>query len=165
MTGEADDVHFGVPFRFPERVTIMTPFRVCRRFLGLWLLLAVLGCGFGQRDEGEVNGKVLFKGQPLPSGTVKFVGADGKLAFAVIEKDGSYRIREVAVGRAKISVVSHPRVPEGFQRSGRDAPVVRMEKGVTIPPHYNDPEKSGLTYDVKSGEQTFDIKLRPEHSP
>jgi hypothetical protein len=34
------------------------------------------------------------------------------------------------------------------------------KKGVKIPDHYADPEKSGLTYTVEAGPQTKDFKLQ-----
>jgi hypothetical protein len=37
----------------------------------------------------------------------------------------------------------------------------RDGKHVAIPPRYQDPEKSGLTYTVRAGPQTHDIDLQP----
>jgi hypothetical protein len=125
--------------------------------LGLGLMLAGLGCGPGNGEEGEVSGKVLFKDQPLPSGTVKFLGADGKTISSAIATDGTYRVRKVAVGLAQITVDSHPRVPYGLQ--------LEKQKAVPIPRDYSDPKKSRLTCEVKPGEQTFNIELRPSRSP
>jgi hypothetical protein len=126
--------------------------RTARRLAGCWVLgvLILSGCGHSG-SVGKVTGKVRYKDQLLSSGTVTFVGADGKVQHGAIAADGTYRIARVAVGTARVAVLSHSRAPAGLGDG--------QEKPVAIPKRYERPETSGLTYEVKKGRQSFDIDL------
>src|SRR5262245_59320641 len=104
----------------------------------LTVLLPLAGCGPGR--PREITGLVRFRDRPLPSGTVVFVGADGKKAHSVIGTDGRYRVTGLARGTARVAVKTHPRVPPGLLP--RDAP---KEPLVVIPERYEKPESSGLS--------------------
>lgn len=157
------------------------------------LLLTQAGCGVVR--TAEVSGKVIYKGNPLPGGTVVFwpVGR-GNPATSSIAEDGRYWVR-VPVGEVKISVNNEalrpkekdgaaakgakgagkgkPKTPPGMimspqemMRKGAqgkmpepDEPEAPAGKYVPIPARFSDPEKSGLTYTVKSGAQEYDIRL------
>ena len=130
---------------------------------------AVPGCG---RPSGSVSGKVLLKGHPLTAGDVTFIGADQKVASSPIQSDGNYAISKVAAGPAKISVtppikaVSMPRGMKmdpgkmGAPSPDSSAAPASEGKPPAIPEQYQDPSKSGLTYDVKPGPQEFTIELK-----
>jgi hypothetical protein len=149
--------------------------------LGLSLLLLAAGCG----SRGTVSGKVLYKGKPLTGGHVVFLHQKGSFTTA-IQEDGSYSIDRVPSGPVKIAVTAagpvHPRHGlsksqlEKMQKnkpevkSDEDAPKAMMaemlgsasggnKSGVNLPEKYGDPEKSGLTYTVAGGSQTYDIKV------
>ena len=128
----------------------------------LLLILAGTGCG---PHLGHVSGKVLYKNQPLSSGTVLFVGPDGTTrGFSAIAADGTYRIEKVPVGPVKIAVVSEPRVPPGLANArgpGPQPPDQMRNDYIPIPARYKDPEHSGLRYTVEGGKQTQDILLQP----
>jgi hypothetical protein len=120
------------------------------------LLLALVCCGCRPADRpGHLTGKVRFRGKELPSGTVCFLGANGKKKYAPIAEDGTYKVAGVPQGTARVGVESHPRLPPGFggPRPGEPGTIV-------LPPHYTKPETSGLTYEVKGGQETFDIDLQ-----
>jgi hypothetical protein len=110
-----------------------------------WGLLLV-GCG---PRVGQVTGKVRYKGEVLRSGTVQFHGADGQVRVSPIGKDGSYRVSDVAVGTARITV--HGQHPNPF---------VRVEK-VKLPARYESVDTSGLTCAVRPGKQDHDINMGP----
>jgi len=147
--------------------------RICFRWAGaflVWpLLLALVGCG---RGGGTVSGKVTFNGQPVPSGTVTFVSADGHAFPTIIQEDGSYVVEHVATGPATITVVTPPppappprSTPKGSPGAGSDtsAEAAGMKpqiKVVSVPAKYADPKTSGLSYTVTSGSQTYDIPLK-----
>ncbi|HEY7425889.1 MAG TPA: hypothetical protein VH682_16785 [Gemmataceae bacterium] len=115
--------------------------------LAAWL---AVGCG---KPTGEVSGVVTYNGEPLPSGTVLFVGAgppnEGKAdPVSQIQSDGRYHIPRVVCDDVRI-IVQTPPVMKG----------PKARPSIEIPKHYADPEKSGLTYTVTPGPQTFDLKL------
>jgi hypothetical protein len=125
------------------------------------LPLAALGCA----GKGDVSGKVSYNGKPLVFGTVQFEGSDGMLRQANIERDGSYSVRGVATGQAKVAVSSlNPKSSDfvPMQREGAPPPPPRPEvKGwFPIPEKYDTPHKSGLTYPIKRGENKIDIELK-----
>jgi hypothetical protein len=126
------------------------------------LLLAVTGCG----GHGDVSGKVTYKGKALVWGTVQFEGSDKMIKQSNIESDGTYSISDVATGEAKVAVSSVNPKSSDFQvrRSAEDAenPKPRPEvKGwFPIPAKYDTPTTSGLTYQIKGGENKIDIDLK-----
>ena len=126
---------------------------------------ALPGCG---RQAGSVSGKVTLKGQPVPGGTVTFLGADDRAASCPIEADGTYTIDRVAVGVAKVAVAPPvSAAPKGVKmdpgKMGAPADpgaAAAPAKRVAIPEQYQDPTQSGLTCDVKAGHQDYNIDLK-----
>jgi hypothetical protein len=136
------------------------------RRLEVWLLLAGTllagGCG---KSTGSVSGKVTYKGQPLSSGKVTFLGERAS-AFGLIGPDGTYSIPNAPAGQVTITVENLKVVksmtmdPSKMGGSASDAPPVRpSEPAVEAPIGYADAKTSRLTYEVKSGQQTHDIEL------
>ena len=74
--------------------------------LAAWL---AVGCG---KPTGEVSGGVTYNGEPLPSGTVVFVGdspSNSKVdPVAKIQSDGRYHLPRVACGEVRITVQTPP---------------------------------------------------------
>ncbi|MEA1950112.1 MAG: hypothetical protein U9N87_01920 [Planctomycetota bacterium] len=54
------------------------------------LLLSASGCGDGKLPLGKVEGKVLYKGQPLKFGAVLFQPLEGPPAKGRIQSDGTF---------------------------------------------------------------------------
>jgi hypothetical protein len=136
--------------------------------LALAVALAALGCGGG--GKATISGKVTYKGATLKAGRVTYAGSDKRSLTSDIGEDGTYTVAGVASGPAKISVQTSymknirgksykvpPDAPPGY--SGGIDPALRA-KYVLIPENYEDPEKSGLTFDVKGGTQSHDIELK-----
>jgi len=141
--------------------------------LALFVVFGLVGCG-GGGGKGTVSGKVTYKGTPLKGGRVAFLTSNKQNAVAEIGEDGSYTAINVAPGPAKISVSTSylkenplgrvrnqppkgQQAPEGYQMSSGGTDVKRYVK---IPDQYESADTSGLTYDVKSGNQTHDIDLK-----
>ena len=133
-------------------------------FLAVTLPLAG-GCGGG---KGDVSGKVTYKGQALASGSVQFMSPAGALV-ADIGTDGTYKVVGVPSGTSKISVScqdddGYMKYMHALAASSKDKskpkPKGSPDDFSKIPAKYNDFEKSGLTCEVKSGPQTFDIELK-----
>lgn len=155
--------------------------RVSGFALCLGAILLAGGCSGG---KGVVNGKVLYKGKPIPGGSVSFTSDKGDkegVWSSPIEEDGSYTIRGVPAGTAKITVETDSFRPAlasvGAQRGGggvsaqfmkenlekmnpQMADPERAKRYVPIPAQYRDATKSNLTYEVKSGKQEHDIDLK-----
>jgi hypothetical protein len=138
----------------------------------LLLLLAALaaaGCG---PARGTVSGKVKYDGRPLTVGvnTVTFHGEDGSVVSCVVEADGSYTLRNVPAGPARVTVHSLPSPPQLLMAPGEDGrpkaggpagPAPQAGRAAGIPERYQDPDRSRLSHQVRKGEQTFDIELTP----
>jgi hypothetical protein len=123
------------------------------------LLVLAVGCG-----RGDVSGKVAYKGKPLVWGTVQIEGSDGVVKQGNINSDGTYAVKGVATGEAKVAVSSVNPNSSDFQiriAEGQKPPPRPEVKGwFPIPEKYDTPYKSGLTYPVKSGANTIDIELK-----
>ncbi len=88
----------------------------------------------------QVTGKITLGGKPLPGGEIAMVGADGLTHRGTIQADGTYQVKNLAPGTFKVAV--------------------RGDKDVPVPKQYADPGTSGLTYEVRAGNQAFDIVLQ-----
>jgi hypothetical protein len=123
----------------------------------LGLLLAAAGCGdLAAPRLAPVRGKVMYKGQPLPCGTIVFApdavrGTSGPLAHATIQPDGSYALQTengfgAVVGwhRVTVSAVEVP-PPGPGQRFASPRSL--------LPDKYRDPELSGLLCEVKASQE------------
>ena len=128
-------------------------------FLAASALALLAGCG--GEPTGHVQGKVTIDGEPVRTlGSVALQTADGRVVNSNLN-DGVYSLPQAPLGPARLSVVVRP-LPVIFGnpaagKTGSEAPP--PAKFVPIPERYTDPARSGLTYTVKPGEQTFDISL------
>jgi hypothetical protein len=117
-----------------------------RALAGMALLFGMIGCGGS--GYGQVEGKITFKGQPLAGMAVMFVPERGPAAAGLIADDGTYHLITkrpgdgALVGRCKVAIVS----PD-------------ENKPLPIAKKYINPETSGLTAEVKEGNNVvnFDI--------
>lgn len=121
------------------------------RLMHLFIFAATVtilsGCGPGR---GDVTGTVMYQKKPVAGGTVTFYDEQNGVASDTIKEDGSYTVKSVGAGAAKIAVVA----PMPISMPGLNAP-----KAITIPDKYADRERSGLTYQVTRGSQTHNITL------
>ena len=111
-----------------------------------------------------MSGKVTYKGKTLVWGTVQFEGSDTAIRQGNINSDGTYAVRGVATGEAKAAVSNVNPKSSDFQvrqAEGGPPPKPRPEAQgwFAIPEKYNTPYKSGLTYEIKRGNNPIDIKL------
>lgn len=137
--------------------------------LAALLVLVCWGTGASAEDApaktATVTGKVTFRGQPLPRGTVAFHPEKGKPIKAKLQEDGTYEAKKVPVGKVRLTVETEslkpaPRKPPapGGKPPAPPAPAP-AGKYIPIPVKYADPRTSGLTLDVKEGKQVHDIVL------
>src|SRR5207244_6527511 len=72
----------------------------------VWLLAlpVVMGCG---SSYAKVTGKVKYKGAPLPSGKIAFIGKDGtEPGTGDIGEDGSYTVQAAPIGDCVVTVIT-----------------------------------------------------------
>ena len=134
--------------------------------VGSGLVVAILigGC---TKPTGEIQGRITFHGQPVESGVVGWISADGRAVSATVAR-GSYHLAKVPLGPAKIAVFSFPPT-EPFEpmgdhpKEGKDLPKAAATQPAKlftpIPSRYQDHNQSGLTHEVTKGLQTKDIAL------
>jgi hypothetical protein len=135
----------------------------CRQVGILLLGLVLVGCSSNSKNQlGNIEGKVTVDGTPANSGNVVFTSGGTNISGA-IGPDGSYRVIGVALGEAQVAVTG-PTVPTGAAGTG-SAPAIKdmggpsIGKPVAIPAKYGTAAKSGLTFTVKGGQNTYDIPL------
>jgi hypothetical protein len=131
------------------------------------LLLA--GCsGGGVGGTVPVSGKVTYKGAPVEGATVSFLGTgDGsKVATAVSGAGGAYELSTVNTKGAlpgKYSVtVTKTETSEGVAQTMEEAAKSKAPPPTSkelLPAKYGDPAQTPLKFEVKSGSNTFDLKL------
>jgi hypothetical protein len=137
------------------------------RVMMIVTLIAATGCA--GRGVGTVSGRVTFKGKPVASGGVVMVADEGPPISATINEDGTYVCRNVPAGTVKIGVVSPNDVMEARERKAQKPGIAEAgdlgkfdpAKWFPIPSKYANYMNSPLTFEVKKGENTFDIDLEP----
>ncbi len=109
----------------------------------IWLLLlplALVGCGKGEPTLMPVEGRILFRGQPVDAGTVVFTpdperGNNGPIAWAEILPDGRFRLKSDDRDGA---------VP-GWHR----ITIAGSSHQVVVPAYYRDPERAHLFREIQ----------------
>src|SRR5262249_44904016 len=100
--------------------------------------------------------------KPVVFGTVLFHGRDG-VRQGSIEPDGSYTVRGVAVGEARVavnspspkSIVLYPNKNPNYKQE----PYPDVPGWFAIPDKYENVATSGLTYKIRGGSNSIDIEL------
>jgi len=140
-------------------------------------VLATAGCGddSGLPQRYPVSGTVLYKGEPLPSGTIVFEPANldtGRVASGTIE-NGSYDLSTsgdgpdgAMAGDYKVVVISKVVDNSGVVANqqggaGRQEDVARAEASAErkIPKKYEQSATSGLSAKVEAQSNTIDFTL------
>lgn len=143
------------------------------------VLAGLSGCGGGDAPRGRVHGKITVQGKPVAGLAVVFLGSDNRTHPVITKADGSYEATGVALGPVKVSVQAAtersavkgefdpPPVPsatKGVQdeKAGKSladtAP--KAPTGSRLAPHYADPERSGLTFELKGPDQEWSADLK-----
>jgi hypothetical protein len=123
------------------------------------LLVGFAGCRRGPGLElAPVHGKVTYKGKPLPNGTVMFVPGEGPAAYGEISTDGSFRLKTndsdgAVLGNHKVSITALADIGTALPEQRSPTPPS------LVPAKYLDHERSGLTAEVKRGDNRVDFEL------
>lgn len=109
-----------------------------------------LGCGSGLQS---VTGSVSYKGQPLARGTITFSPEKGRPSGGDIENGKIANVTTfspndgVAVGKYRVAIAALDKPGE-------------MTAKWLIPERYGDVAKSGLTAEIKNGENVLSFELK-----
>jgi hypothetical protein len=122
------------------------------------LVLTLPGCGPGR---GDLAGKVSYQGKPLRSGSVSVAGSDGIPRASIILADGRYEVPNLPAGPIKAAVTSPDPVKSQPHARKKDEPPPTVDRTgwFAIPDRYGSFDKSGLTFTLKVGPNTWDIDL------
>ena len=145
--------------------------------LGSPLLFILIGCGdSGQLERAYVTGKVTLDGKPVEAGRLLFRPAKGragrgKIENGLIVSTCTYELDDgVLLGMHQIGVqpiadvapVLFDRMEDPTQpnKPMPKPPQAKRTKSVPIPHKYRDPSTSGLTAEIKSGENELLLELK-----
>lgn len=126
-------------------------FHALSLFICATLIACALGCSQKPVDPNRttVSGAVIYDGKPLPAGSISFESSEKGIATSTPIKDGSYSTDRAPTGNVAIGVNT------ASIQYGNPA------KFVPIPAKYADSATSGLSFEVKPGENAnvnFDLK-------
>lgn len=131
--------------------------------LAVFISLSLPGCGSDSRF-GFVEGVVRLDGQPVTTGTVRFVPTAGRAASGTIGSDGRYVLGTyeksdgALIGTHQVAIIAY----QSTAPTGGRPDTSRPSSGTTrplVPKHYMSPGTSGLSYDVKPGRNHWEIEL------
>lgn len=126
--------------------------------LALVALTISTGCG-KKTDELEVSGKVTIDGEPIETGTINFVAADGVAPTGGgVIKDGVYTAK-VLPGEKKVLVLGNKLV--GQEPEYKDVPdsPMRDKYEMVTPEAYNAAHLTPLTATVSESQESLDFDL------
>lgn len=100
-----------------------------------------------------------------------FVDGAGAIVQASIDTEGKFAAQKVVVGNNKVAVsyvddkINQYAKEIAAKGKGSLKPITNMpkldtENMLTLPAKYSMPDQSGLFFDVKSGENPYDIDLK-----
>jgi hypothetical protein len=141
-------------------------------------LLLASGCG---APRYRLHGTVRHQGKPLAGGTIIFLGEDNQTYPARIRPDGTYEAAAVPRGHIRVAVqadVARPTprtqpsgkandaLAKGEAKADDAAKQARRPSAPpapaapALPPHYADPNSSGLAFDLQGPDQEYSVDLK-----
>jgi hypothetical protein len=118
------------------------------------VLVVATGCA-DSSDAGSVHGRVTFRGQPLPNGSVTFFPTSGRPINAPLGADGAY-IAQLPPGEYVVTVSYSEPLPPGF-KEGDPTPRPKF----VLPPEYTTRASSKLMATVSEDSDepiSFELK-------
>ena len=140
------------------------------------LVLSVLSaCGPSRPQTAPVTGKVTFRGNPLPEGTITFYPEIGRSATGRIGPDGTYVLTTfdegdgALVGKHTVTIeavrFAQRQQPKSLEeeiamaRSGKKEDPAAAKPQRLVPQKYAEKSTSGLSAEVSSGKNSIDFDL------
>lgn len=156
--------------------------RVSCLFAAVVALSAVLGCGnSGQLETAPVTGTVTLDGKPLEAGTILFRPEAGRAGRGKIENGriveaSTYGINDgIVLGVHKVGIqpipdiapvtisrMEDPTDPASNSRqlpSYAPSPRAAQAPAAPIPAKYHDPDRSGLTAEIRDDSNELQLEL------
>ena len=143
--------------------------------LAALVLTCTLTAGCSDRPKlAKVKGTVTLDGKPLPYGTVTFEAkgfrsATGKIVGGELTDVTTYEVGDGApVGTHRVVVTANAEPGAAIVPNPGDAKAPKsdyMSGKSLIPAAYNSPDTSGLTAEIKAGENTVEFKLSSTGPP
>ena len=145
------------------------------RCVKIALLSAVAALSIGCGQSGDLTGNLSYRGQLLRFGTVQVRGEDGIVRSAEIGPDGTYLVKGLPPGAAKVSVTCRdPREVEysrslafggrGYSNPKDSGQVIGLDITPAdfslVPAIYAELDRSGLETKLNAGTNFFDIDLK-----
>lgn len=112
---------------------------------------------------GDLKGTVSFQKKNLATGGVHVQGSDGLVKSSTIDENGQYEVKGIAAGTVKITVSSpNPAAQKmGIRKKDQPPPPPKENPNwFPIPENFAEFDKSGLTYPLKRGANSWDIELK-----
>ncbi|MCC9605738.1 hypothetical protein LOC68_21440 [Blastopirellula sp. JC732] len=120
---------------------------------GFILCASAVGWTDFKPSTGTIHGQVTYGGQPVTGGDITFYS--GELEGGISESldaEGKFVTQTPLRTGAYVVTILPPEDPSQL--------VVRVV-AKAIPAKYRDPNKSGLTIDVREGVNSFDLEMKP----
>ncbi len=126
--------------------------------------LLASGCGESGPERLAASGEVTLDGQPLETGSIAFIPAEGTQAPSVggTIENGRYELpaeKGALVGKYNVRITSMQKTGKQIEAGSPEPPGTMVDEvKQVIPPRYN--TETELTAEVTAdGENTFDFKL------
>ena len=137
--------------------------RIAFLLLALSVCFVLSGCG-GPDNRAKVSGTVTLNGEPLATGSISFVPAEGNTgpSSGGAIADGKYSVpgdKGVAIGKNRVSIKSSKKTGRKIN-IGRDG--LEDEWVQAIPAKYN--KQSEIVRDIQPGSNRLDFNLEGHSS-
>lgn len=146
-----------------------------RRLLSSLVILGLAvmtnaGCGMlGGEPTGRVEGVLKYRGEPAIQGTaVMFMmSSKGLGALGEVEDDGKFVVKmagtdQLPIGTYTVSVrpSTGPEMTPEEQMNIALSKKQPLDPGLGVPEKYRTPESSGVTFEVKAGDNQFELDMQ-----
>lgn len=126
----------------------------------LALLSPTIGCGPDTGGRVGVSGNVTLQGEPLESGTIQFVAADGSQMSGATITAGKYEVPAIQglnPGKYTVRVSAVEEASSVVPEAPGDSTVADATNRELIPAEFN--VNSTLTTEITSGSNTYDVAI------